>query len=85
MPSRNGDGGGEGADANATKWRPVGRALRVARREDAREAMGIRIADRVDDAMGMIRAADEPMNLLRLLPSIILRRTDSLVRQWLLH
>ena len=47
--------------------------------------MGIRIADRVDDAMGMIRAADEPMNLLRLLPSIILRRTDSLVRQWLLH
>ncbi len=56
MPSRNGDGGGGGADANATKWRPVGRALRVARREDARDAMGIRIADRV--AMGMIRADD---------------------------
>ena len=61
MPSRNGDGGGGGADANATKWRPVGRALRVARREDARDAMGIRIADRV--AMGMIRA-DDAMNLL---------------------
>ena len=56
LPSRNGDGGGGGADANATKWRPVGRALRVARREDARDAMGIRIADRV--AMGMIRADD---------------------------
>ena len=59
MPSCNGDGVGEGADANATKWRPVGRALRVARREDARDAVGIRIADRVDDAMGMIRADDD--------------------------